>query len=117
MAGTRALSSKYPGYQNMSNSNGAQYGKADFPKSLHSLTYKHKVIFFITTAHGNQAVVTTLMCVVVALMASWQDSLSLQSLSVITTGSVQVFRIQSYSFNKIPSPPQVRVPLASSGTG
>lgn len=115
--GTQVLSSKRPGYQNSSSSDGTQYWKADFLKSLFSLTYKHEVIFLIIIPHGNQAVVNYADVCRVALTASWQDSLSLQLLSVITTRSFQVFRIWSYSFNEIPPPPQVRVPFAPSNTG
>lgn len=55
LAATQGLSSNDSGYQNSRNSYGAQYGKADFQKSLHSLTYKHKGIFFflIVTVLGN----------------------------------------------------------------
>lgn len=45
LAATQGLSSKDSGYQKSSSSNVAQYGKADFQKSLHALTYKHKGIF------------------------------------------------------------------------
>lgn len=47
LAATQGLGSKDSGYQNSSSSNAAQYGKADFQKSLHALTYKHKGIFFL----------------------------------------------------------------------